>query len=430
MLRHIVTRHQAPSPGETRLMPQLRVPGCALLWFFVMAYLAPAAHGQEAFSRSEISGQFSTIRFYDDSGKRYFLGFGGRYDFNLNRRLALEAQVDFFPKDTFPILQRQGGKIVNLLAGVRAKAVQSRHFAVYGLLRPSLLVFTNVPQFSGPPGTLPGFKLGAQAQFALNLGGGVEYYPTPRLITRFEISGDPTRFANTQQTVTVCPPCKPVTYPLPGAIGDTWRMSVGVGYRIGHLRENEPEKPVSGKLEIGPQFTTLILKRQTFFDGVRTEPGVGGFASYRIFRFLYADSSLAYFLRDTKYTGVQDGGRIFQGFFGIKGGIRRDRFGLFAKLRPGFQNFSRTLTGFQPAAPGSPQNFLPTYGSVTAFALDLGGVIEVYLPRRSLLRFDAGDSHPYYPDVTLKLPGQPPLVYPGGAQRHSIQFTVGYGWRF
>jgi hypothetical protein len=401
----------------------------ASLWILAIAFLAPLAHGQSEFSRHEISGQFTTIRFYDATAKRYFLGFGGRYDFNINRRLAFETQVDFFPKDTYPIFQRQGGKVAHVLVGVRAKAVQSQHFSVYGLLRPSVLIFSDVPQYSGPPGTSPGVKLGSQAQFALNLGGGVEYYPTPRLITRFEISGDPTRFANTHETVIICPPCKPRTFPLPGAIGDTWRMSVGVGYRIGRLRENEPEKPVSGKLEFGPQFTTLILRRQTFLDGVRSEPGVGGFASYRIFRFLYADSSLAYFLRDTKSVGVQDGGRIFQGFLGVKGGIRRDHFGLFAKLRPGFQHFPHTLTGYQAAAPGS-LNVVPMYGSITAVALDLGGVIEVYLPKRSLLRFDAGDSHPYYPDVRIKFPDGSSVLYRGGAQRHSIQLTVGYGWRF
>jgi hypothetical protein len=392
--------------------------------------LVPRARAQEQFSRHEVSGQFTTIRFFDATAKRYFLGVGGRYDFNVSRRIAFETQVDFFPKDIFPVYQRQGGKLVQVLFGVRAKAVQSRHFSIYGVLRPSLLIFTNVPQFSGLPGKLPGVTTGPQTQLALNLGGGVEYYPTPRLIARFEISGDPTRFANTQQTITICPPCSAQTIPFPGAIGDTWRMSVGLGYRIGELRENELEQPVSGKVEFGPQFSTLILQRQTFSDGVRTEPGLGGFASYRAFRFLWADSSLIYFLRDTKSSGVQDGGRILQGFFGVKGGIRRDHFGLFGKLRPGFQYFSRTLTGFQTPVAGSPQPLSPEYGSISAVALDLGGVIEVYLPKRALLRFDASDAHPYYPDVTLKLPSGQPIFFPGGAQRHSIQFTVGYGWRY
>ena len=396
---------------------------------FVLTLFAAGAHAQTDFTLHEVSAQLTTIRFVDATAKHYFIGIGGRYDFNINRRLALETQVDFFPSEIYPIYQRQGGRLVHVLAGVRAKAVQSRHFAVYGVVRPSVLVFTNVPQFRGPPGTLPGVKENWQTQLALNLGGGVEYYPTPRLITRFEISGDPTRFANTLQTVTPCSQCNPLTVPYAGGIGDTWRMSFGVGYRVGRLRENFPEKPVSGKLEFGPQFTVMILQRQTFFDGVRSEPGVGGFASYRIFRFLYADTSVAYFLRNTQSSGPQDGGRIFQGFLGIKGGIRRDHFGFFGKVRPGFQNFPHTLSGLH-AATGSPQTYVPEYGSITAFALDLGGVIEFYLPGRSLLRIDAGDSHPYYPDVKLNLPSGGSVLYPGGAQRHAIQFTVGYGWRF
>src|SRR5947209_11063239 len=178
--------------------PNLRLRGA--LWSTSMVFiclLAPRAGAQEQFSRHEVSAQFTTIRFFDAAAKRYFFGVGGRYDFNFNRRIAFETQVDFFPKDIFPVYQRQGGKLTHVLVGVRAKAVQSRHFSVYGVLRPSLLIFTNVPQYSGPPGKLPGFTTRPQAQLALNLGGGVEYYPTPRLIARFEISGDPTRFANT-----------------------------------------------------------------------------------------------------------------------------------------------------------------------------------------------------------------------------------------
>jgi hypothetical protein len=430
MSQHIVDQHPMLDARRNQRMPQFRSPRCVLLLFSILTLLAPTAHGQAEFSRTEISGQFSTIRFFNGKGLGYFLGFGGRYDFNLNRRLALEAQVDFFPEDTTAIFQYRGGKTVNVVTGVRAKAYQSRNFAVYGLIRPGLLVFSSVPQFStGPPGASPGVKRGAAAEFVLNLGGGVEYYPTPRLITRFEISGNPTRIANSEQVVKVCPPCQQKILPLPGSIVDTWRMSFGVGYRLGHLQQKAAEAPVSGKWEIGPQFSTLIVQRLTAYDGVRTEPGVGGFLSYRIFRFVYADTSLTFFPRDTKYTGVLDGGRIFQGFFGIRSGIRRDRFGLFAKVRPGLQTYSRTFTGFQ-SAPGSPANRVPTYGRLTGFNLDLGGVIEVYLPKRSLLRFDAGDSHPYYPDVTVNSPGQPPIAFPGGAQRHAIQLTVGYGWRF
>jgi hypothetical protein len=49
---------------------------------------------------------------------------------------------------------------------------------------------------------------------------------------------------------------------------------------------------VSGKLEFGPQFTTTLTQRHISLTGVQTEPGVGGFASYQFFRFLYADGAL------------------------------------------------------------------------------------------------------------------------------------------
>jgi len=398
---------------------------CAVAFLWFLGFVTPKAHGQSDYSRSEISLQAGTIHFYNASGISYFLGVGGRYDFNLNRRLAFETQVEFFPSDIRPIYQYRGGKTVHIVSGVRAKAYQSKRYAVFGLIRPGLLVFSDVPQFSAGA---TGVKHGAQGDFAPNLGGGVEFYPTPRLITRFELSGNPIRVANTKESIVECPPCHQVIVLSPGSVPDTWRFSFGVGYRLGRLRENEAETPVSGKLEIGPQFSTLILQRLTP-DGVRTEPGVGGFASYRFFQYMDADASLTFFPRGTTYSGVQDGGQILQGFFGVKGGIRRNHLGIFGKVRPGFQSYTRTLVGVRPA-PGSPSNVLPLYGSTAGFGLDLGGVVEVYLSKRALLRFDAGDSHPYDPSGTINVPGHPPSVLRGGTLRHAIQFSVGYGWRF
>jgi hypothetical protein len=42
---------------------------------------------------------------------------------------------------------------------------------------------------------------------------------------------------------------------------------------------------------------------------------------------------------------------------------------------------------------------------------------------------EAGDTHLYFGSTTLKVDGVPTPV-PGYKLRHSIQFTMGYGWRF
>jgi hypothetical protein len=394
-----------------------------LLALLFSALIVPAARAQEEYSRFEVSGQLSLIRLLDSSGNaQSHLGFGGRLDINLTRRLALESQVDFFPHPASPFLQSQGGRALQGMFGIRGKVIQSKRFAVYGLLRPGLIHFEKVGVFSPTPPSF--FTTRPATYFLINLGGGIEFYPSPRLIARFEISGNPYRIPKfTKQAASGF-------VSAPGQITDTFRVSVGMGYRLGALHENAREAPISGKLEFGPQFTAMVLQREGVLDGVRTEPGIGGFVSYQVFRFFYADSAVNFFLRDTNSSGVHDGGRIFQGLFGLKGGIRRDRIGIFGKVRPGFNSYSRALTGMQQTSAGPPPLFKNLFDRSTNFVLDLGGVVEIYPTRRTTLRFDLGDTHVYFATKSLVSPNGGVTSVPGGQRLHTMVFSVGYAWRF
>jgi len=196
---------------------------CLLVLLFAVP-IVPAALAQQEFSRFEVSGQYSLIRLLDASGNaQSHSGFGWRLDVNLTRRLALESQLDFFPHHASPFLQQQGGHALQALFGIRGKVIQSKHFAVYGLLRPGFLHFEKVAVFSS---TLPvSFTTRPATYFLVDLGGGIEFYPFPRLITRFEISGNPYRIAN----FTV--PAASGFVVRPGEITDHFGISVGVGYR-------------------------------------------------------------------------------------------------------------------------------------------------------------------------------------------------------
>ena len=54
--------------------------------------------------------------------------------------------------------------------------------------------------------------------------------------------------------------------------------------------------------------------------------------------------------------------------------------------------------------------------------------MEFYPTERSTLRIEAGDSHIFFPSYTVNVNGTS-LRYDLG-MRHSIQFVIGYGWRF
>ena len=388
------------------------------LWC-ALGLCATSVRAQEKFSRVEVGGYFTPIRPLNQNDHlRFTPGFGASLDVNLNRRLAFETQIDFFPQYHPSQLQKQSGTTLQALFGIRGKAIQSKHFAVYGLLRPGILHFDGL--FVETDSTLPTVIQKAPGNyFVLNLGGGVEYYLARRWIARFEISGNPYRIGNSTTGV------QGGSAFQPGLINDALRISVGVGYRLGALHELTAENPVPGRFAFGPQFTAMSIHRKGPSDGVRTDPGIGGFVSYQLYRFLFADSALIFFPRDTRSSDVHDGGRILQGVFGAKVGIRHGRFGIFGKVRPGFNSYSRALTGTSQAL-GSSGN---TFDRSTNFVLNLGGVMEIYPTKRSVLRFDAGDTHIYFAAKPLALPTGAVLV-PGGPLKHSIELTVGYGWRF
>jgi hypothetical protein len=212
---------------------------------------------------------------------------------------------------------------------------------------------------------------------------------------------------------------------LTGKINDTTRFSVGVSYRPGALIENERETNVDGKLEMGPLFSTMLIEREGPTVGVQAEPGVGGYASYRIYRVFYLDGDLLYFPRGTANAGPHDGGTILQGTFGVKGGIRRNHFGFFGKIRPGFNSYSDALSSISAQQGG----IVLGTSRANTFVLDLGGIVEFYPAEHGTLRIETGDTHLFFGSTTININGTTQPV-PGYSLRHSIQFTVGYGWRF
>lgn len=370
---------------------------------------------QGNYTRFEFGAQYSLIRLTSsDLGATNYSGFGGRFDWNLNRRLALESQIDFFPEHLVPLLGIQGGQTIQAVFGIRAKVVQTRRLAVFGLVRPGLFHFTDVlyfPPNSNTSSTQP------ETHFTLNIGGGVEVYPSPRWVLRADIEGNPYRvpnsaiFASGGETALAA-----------GKIDDTTRLSFGVAFRPGLLIENEEERKVPGKWEFGPLFSTMMIAREGPSDGVRTEPGFGGYVSLRFYRVFYFDSDFVYFPQGTDSSGPHDGGTILQGLFGLKGGIRRNHFGFFGKVRPGFHSYSQALSGISGSGTLS-------FDRSTNLVLDLGGIVEFYPHEHGTIRFEAGDTHIYFGTRDVHLDGtlEP---FGGGKLRHTIQFNVGYGWRF
>jgi hypothetical protein len=404
------------------LLPELFGPrSIARFIALTLVFLAPCCcSAQDNYTRIELGTEFSTIRQTPvGGGGENFPGFGGRLDWNFSRRLALEGQVDFFPEHAAPLFLTQGGQTLQAVFGLRAKVIETRRLSVFGLIRPGLFHFNNVLTYNTNPDGISATK--SPTYFELNLGGGLEYYVSPRWVLRADITGNPYRVTNEN-------------YLGPGGSGfavgkieDTTRLSFGVAYRPGVLIENEPERAVSGNWDIGPLFSTLVSLREGLQNGVRTDLGPGGYVSHHIFSVFYLDGDVLYFPANRAPGGAHDGGEILQGLVGVKGGIRGNHVGFFGKVRPGFNSYSQAVTSFTAAPPGQTDKY--AFGRSTNFVLDLGGIVELYPSEHSTLRLEAGDTHIFYGTNTVDINGIP-TSFPGDGLKHSIQFIVGYGWRF
>jgi Outer membrane protein beta-barrel domain len=409
-----------PKPEPPCVPATARAGLCACL-FCLLLMLADcqASPAQDNYTRSEFGGEFSTIRQNNaqTGGGKNFPGFGGRFDWNFNRRLAFETQVDFFPEQSAVVNFLRGGQTLQAVFGLRAKVLQTRRVSVFGLVRPGLFHYTAVLAYS-PGAGLPRQQFGG-TYFELNLGGGIEYYLWRRWVLRADIEGNPYRVARQTRTTPVG------TASYPGSVEDTTRLSFGVAYRPGSRKENEAENPVSGTREFGPLVSTLITAPAGTDNGVATLYGLGAYATYRIWRVLYFDTDVLYFPQDTHGSSNLYGGPVLQGLFGVKGGIRRNHFGFFGKVRPGLQTYAQALEGITTQPSGSVQY---SYGRSTNFILDLGGIVEFYPTERTTLRIEAGDTHTFFSPHAVIVNGAP-LRYDLG-MHHTIQFVFGYGWRF
>jgi hypothetical protein len=361
------------------------------------------SRGQSPNSRFEAGGQFSDIKLLDTSRNASLnAGFGSRFDWHLTPRVALDTPSDFFPR-SYASVPPQSEPATRATASFSATTTAGS--------QPSFLFTPNI---------------GGATFFALDLGVRAEFYSSDRWILREEMEASPYFVGDAPRNYAAAPKPEGIrVVSSPETVTNTWQVSAGMSYRPGEVEPTGPvERVRQERFELGAQFTALNLAWIDGVDHSSTEPGVGLLASYNIWQFVYLDAAVSFFPKDEPSSGPNDGGRILQGFFGTKEGFQVQRFGFFAKVRPGFMSYARTLTSVTLT---SPMPF--RYARATDFALDVGGVVEYYWGRHALLRFDVGDSLMYNSPRRFNLNGT--VSYPPvPAQRNSLQLAMGLAIRF
>ncbi len=168
------------------------------------------------------------------------------------------------------------------------------------------------------------------------------------------------------------------------------------------------------KTEVGVHYTGLRLDR---FDNVG--PGIGGRVTRNLNDNLAVEGEINFFPQSRPFDRfVVESEEKFQGLFGVKAGLRRNKFGLFLKARPGFLRAKH----YALDKPGCVSSDSCVEGR-TLFNFDVGGVFEFYPQDRFLLRVDVGDTVIRLSRRYLNTPEINPV-------KGCLQISAGVGYRF
>ena len=184
------------------------------------------------------------------------------------------------------------------------------------------------------------------------------------------------------------------------------------------------------KAEVGGVFTSITLdnfKASTppgIGSGDSTMRGLGGRVAYNFTNYLALDTEVSFF--PETHFGNEEFGQKMQGFIGVKAGTRNKWAGVFAKARPGVMWFGE----FSSRGSCSSSTFVTFCGVAHEkdFAMDLGGVVEVYPSERAIIRADVGDTIIRFPQRTFGSFNNPSIIR--AETKHNLQVSVGFGWRF
>jgi hypothetical protein len=175
------------------------------------------------------------------------------------------------------------------------------------------------------------------------------------------------------------------------------------------------------RFQIGGQFVAVSSGE---FDG--TDVGFGVRGSWNAVSLLAVEAEMSFYPDDWP-DPVPFSTRRIEGFFGATVGPVIGRVRPFGKVRPGFVTFDEAPNPFPCILIFPPPLQCRLAAGTTAFALDLGGGVEVFPSARTVVRVDASDRLVRYPgpvfdnDFTLRA---------DSFFGHDFRFSIGAGLRF
>jgi opacity protein-like surface antigen len=171
------------------------------------------------------------------------------------------------------------------------------------------------------------------------------------------------------------------------------------------------------RVEVGVLYTGINL--EGFGETIN---GLGGRFGYNFHKNFALDTEFSFF--PETHLGNRQFGQKTQAFAGVRAGARSRYVGAFAKLRPGVMFIGEVTSGFNCNSTSFGRTCRPSHNN---FALDAGGVLELYPSSRAIVRLDAGDTIVRIRNATAGVIGGPVAT---SDVTHNFQFSVGFGYRF
>ncbi|HEY0386322.1 MAG TPA: hypothetical protein VGC64_09940 [Pyrinomonadaceae bacterium] len=183
----------------------------------------------------EIGGHFTSLTL--DFGQTE-PGLGVRLTYNLNKHVAFEAEGDLFPHDARNRSFRNGGRATEGLFGLKI-GKRYQHFGIFAKARPGLISFTRgrfdyVPNNDGSAFPFD-FRTERLTHLAFDMGGVIEFYPTRRIVTRFDAGDTIIGYSDTTVNTINGPAGGPFVltpFHVPGQVQHNFQFTAGVGLRF------------------------------------------------------------------------------------------------------------------------------------------------------------------------------------------------------
>jgi len=425
--------------------------------------LCAAARAQESGApKVEVGAQYSSLsitlpgRF--STGTDNAAGVGARVTFNVTNYLALEAEGNFYPTRTV-LTFASGGRAEQLQAGVKVGKRMER-WGLFAKARPGFVSFdetlrpvaVELVDSGGMTFPILRFERERKTHFSVDVGGVLEFYPSRSMVVRFDAGDTIIRYGRHDVPLPFIlepgAPFQPVGQEE-AQVKHNFQFTAGVAYRFGGDDGEELEAPSEPgrdrvrRFEVGAQFSSLLLNLpdsdSIFFGsfGPDTEPevGFGGRLTFNLSDSVAVEAEGNLYTRES-FPATSVGGFPAQLQAGVKAGRRWERWGLFAKARPGLVSFSRVrqLVSTQQFTFEGREFTLGTFEDrrKNYFSMDVGAVVEFYHSRRFFSRFDAGDTIIHYGERAQEifLGPQANFFQVPAETKHNFQFTAGIGFRF